>query len=346
MAKRSMSSLDDVRGGWTLPLVTAMILAAIIVGLSCGARPEPPARLNPMSLRLAWIANVEFAGILLAKEKGFYTDAGIDLTLHPGGVGLDPVQLVAAGSDDIGVAEGSQLIIARAKGIPVKTMFAQFQRSPMCYITLSDSGITSVKQFRGRRLGTQPSFIFVLETMLAHNGMTLQDVKMTPVQFDVRPLAQGHVDAFLSFVTNEPILLDLKGIKTNVILASDNGYQFYSDCLFVKERYVREHSELLRRFVQATMKGWKSALERPDEAAKLVLDKYSKELQLEHQMRELKLLGHMMTEGVGKEGIGTMKMDVWANGIEILLRYKQIERKVTAEEMFTNEFLGTTSNGR
>src|SRR5262245_18199426 len=80
--------------------------------------PQP----EKVSLRLSWLPNVEFAGVLIAKERGFYKDAGIDLTINPGGQGLDPIQLIAGGSDDVGIAEGSQILIGRSKNIPLKAV--------------------------------------------------------------------------------------------------------------------------------------------------------------------------------------------------------------------------------
>lgn len=323
-----------------------MFIAAIILISNCrNTNPtnseitKPNPQLQKVSLRLAWLPNVEFAGILVAQEKGYYKDAGIDLTIQPGGVGLDPVQLVASGSENIGIAEGSQLIMARSKGIPVKAVLAQFQKSPMCYITLADSGITTAEQFRGKKIGTQAAFTFVLETMLAHNNMSLKDVQVAPVGFDTRPLLEKQVDAFLSFQTNEPILLDLKGIKTNIIPASQNGYEYYTDTIFTTEEYARTNSELLRKFTQATIRGWQDALNNTDEAANLVVTKFAKDQDLEHQKRALKLIAGLVTADVGQDNIGKMNQDVWSKGIDNLLKSKQIEQKVDSSSIFTNDFL-------
>src|SRR5690242_4799078 len=94
-------------------LIGLGLLVIAVAGLTACRQSTQTGALQPVSLRLSWIPNVEFAGILLAKERGFYKDAGIDLRIDPGGMGLDPVQLVAGGADDIGIAEGSQIIIGR-----------------------------------------------------------------------------------------------------------------------------------------------------------------------------------------------------------------------------------------
>jgi NitT/TauT family transport system substrate-binding protein len=156
---------------------------------------------------------------------------------------------------------------------------------------------------------------------------------------------EKQVDAFLAFMTNEPITLDLKGTKTNFISASENGYHFYTDVLFAKDEYLRTHSQLMSRFLGATRRGWQEAIDHPDEAVQVVLGKYSPDLNPQQQRRALALNSELVTAGVGREGIGSMRKEVWSEGVQILLRYKQIEKQVPVEEVFTDQYLGGSGDG-
>lgn len=319
-------------------------IAAAVIALAWAAelradQQSEPRPLAKVSLRLPWLFNDEAAGIFEAQERGYFRDEGIDLKIDPGGVGLDPAQLVNAGSDEIGICDGAALIIARSRGLPLKGIAAEYQQSPLCYVTLGDSGIKTVKDFKGHKIGTQLFQRYVLETMLAANGMTLTDVTVVPVQFDVRPLTDGQVDAFLSFSTDEPILLGLKGVKTHVILAADNGYPFYANVVFTTDKFLKEKPELLKHFLQAMFRGWREAIVHPDDAAALVVSKYNKDLDMEHQKRGMALIAKIVVGDVGPDRIGIMSRSRWEKSINTLLKYKQIDNAVSPEDVYTTQIL-------
>ncbi|MDB6024389.1 MAG: thiamine biosynthesis protein [Verrucomicrobiales bacterium] len=328
---------------------TSTFVAVLVLAVTgCNQRSVPPTNteantVKKVSLRLPWLFNVEAAGIFVAKEKGYYRDAGLDLTVNAGGIGLDPVQLVNGGSDDIGICDGAAVIIGRSKGLPVRAVAAEYQKSPLCYVTLKKSGISTVKDFKGKRIGTQPFQLYLLQTMLAANGMTLNDVQNVPVQFDIRPLIEGQVDAFASFVSDEPIQLALKNIESQTVMAAENGYPFYANVIFSTDKTIKEHPEIIRAFIAATFKGWKDVVADPDAAAKLVVEKYNKELTYEQQKRSVKVISDLLTANLGQNAMGHMTIDRWKQSIETLTKYEQISSPVKAEDLVSMEFQNAVS---
>src|ERR1035441_5991968 len=135
----------------SLTAVTTLML----LGPACSTRVEPSKGPDKVSLRLAWVYDMAEVGIFVAKDKGFYEKEGINLEIKPGGFGLDPLKLIAAGSDTFGVGGAVNLLLAREKGMPLVAIAAEFQHTPVGFIVRKDSGIKNFPGFRGRKVGVQ-----------------------------------------------------------------------------------------------------------------------------------------------------------------------------------------------
>jgi ABC-type nitrate/sulfonate/bicarbonate transport system substrate-binding protein len=249
----------------------------------------------------------------------------------------DPTVLVGAGKYMFGFQDGASVIIGRARGIPVKTVWAPEQKSPFAFISMPNSHITTVKDFRGKRIGYQAHQRYVLETMLNHEGMTLKDVKPVVVGFDPTLLVAGKVDAYLAFITNEPIYLRLtKHIKVNIIPASKYGYDFYNDVLFTTDNVVKTRPDVVRKVVAIVDRGWRYAIAHPAEAAKIVVPKWDKQDSLEQQTEEMKALIPLVSAPGAP--LDTMTAAHWQKGINLLLKYGQIPHAVPPDSVFTTAF--------
>lgn len=276
-------------------LLSAVILLSTILAplraTTLHAAPVRAAALTPVTFYLNWITNVEFAGLWVAEAKGWWTQAGLKLVAKPYDFNNDPTVLVGAGKYMFGFQDGASMIIGRARGIPVKAVWCPDQESPFAFISMPNSHITTVKDFRGKRIGYQAQQRYVLETMLNHEGMTLSDVKPVVVGFDPTLLVAGKVDAYLAFLTNEPIFLRLsKHINVNVIPASKYGYDFYNDVLFTTDGLIKSNPTLVRKVVGVIDRGWKWALAHPVDTAKIVVPKWDSSDTLQQQTEEMRAL--------------------------------------------------------
>lgn len=247
-----------------------LLLVALIVGCSksddAATTTTTPA-LKPMvaekvSLRLAWVFDMAEVGILVAKEKGFFQKEGLDVTIEPGGFGLDPIKLVAAGSNDFGIGGAGNLLLARAQGVPIVAIAAEFQNTPVGFVTHKDSKIIAFVGFKGKRVGIQTGADtdVLYRALLAKNAMTPKDVKEVPIQYDMGPFVNGLIDVLPAYVTNQPIILKGKGLDTNVITAASQGLSYYGNVFFTTEEMLHKKPELVGRFVRAVRAGWADAL--------------------------------------------------------------------------------------
>ena len=254
-------------------IITLLATVALIAGITVWQKSRHQGPLSgpeKISLRLKWIHQGQFAGFYSAARQGFYEKNGLQVEVRAGGQDLSALKLVAAGSDTFGVWGADQLILAREKGIPVVALAVIYPNTPACFTALQSSGIKSIKDFPGHRIGMQ--YGTDLETvylmMLRKVGLDRKQVTEVPVQFNFSMLLDGKVDAWPSYAINEPILAREKGFEVTVIDPSAYGVRMYADTVFATESLVRERPDLVRRFLIGTLRGWQFALENPQQAVK------------------------------------------------------------------------------
>ena len=260
--------------------------------------------LQPVDLQLRWHHQFQFAGYYAAKAQGYYREAGFEVAIHAGQPGREPVNEVLAGRAQFGVANG-ELLHQRLMGKPLVALAAIFQHSASVLIAKQTSGIRSPHDLVGRKVmlisaGADVSLV----AMLHKEGVDLSRVEVMKSSYNIDDLVADRVDAFNSYLTNEPFYLEQKGIPFAVIHPATYGVDFYSDILFTTEKLQRQSPDSVRRFREASLRGWQYAMEHSDEMVELILRDYSQAKSREHlrfeaeRMRSLILprlveLGHM-----------------------------------------------------
>ncbi len=212
----------------------------------------------------------------MAKEKGLYRDAGLDVTLRPYTQTTRPVDDVLSGDADYSIASSS-LLIDRLKGRPVVALAAILQSSPETLLALKKSPIKSIEDIRGRRImtnrGRQNSYSY--QALLSSKGISLSDVTLLPHSFDIEDLISGKTDLMVTDLSTDPYLLREKGIETIEFTSKDHGFDLYSDILFTTEEEIDSHPQRARLFLEASIHGWEYAFEHLDESVELILKKYN-----------------------------------------------------------------------
>lgn len=311
----------------------------LVLVLGCGCADAPKRDMDRVSLRLKWIHQAQFAGFYVAEKEGHFDRAGIKVTIRPGGQDQSALKLVANGSDDFGVWGADQLIIARSRGIPVVALAVIFPRSPVCFTALADSGIEGPEDFVGRRIGMQYGTNVETEyvAMLRRVGVDRKLIDEVPVQFNFQLLLEGQVDAWPSYAINEPIRAKELGFEVNIISPHDYGVKMYADTLFTTEEMITEKPELVRAFVDAVLKGWRSALDNKELAIQDLMA-YSPEADVDHELAALKA-AEPLIQPTRRWQIGSMKTETWEEMVVLLEDQGLLDGKVAAESVFTNEFL-------
>jgi NitT/TauT family transport system substrate-binding protein len=302
------------------------------------AATSAPAGLKKVVLRLKWVHQAQFAGFYAAVEKGFYKEAGLDVEIRPGGSDFPAVQMVASGSEDFGVTGADQILLGREKGVPVTAISTIYRETPFVLFSLKSSGITTMKDLEGKQVGVKlgGNEELTYRAMVKSAGIDASKIKEMPIKFDLSPLLSGQVKVWPGYVINEVLAVKEGGQEVNIIKPKDNGINFYADTLFTKQSLIDKDPELVKSFVQASMKGWEYAMKNPEEAAGFGLQ-YGDTLKLEHEVSMMKASIPMLQP----ENLPLGKMDLAAWDIlqKSLMELKFLKKEQDLKQVFTNQFI-------
>jgi len=322
-------------------ICTALIISfTIIVVFGCKSKSSEDVK--KVTCRLKWLHQAQFAGMYIAQDLGYYRAEGLEVELRPGGQDFNAVKFVGSGYEDFGVGGADELLMARGKEMTLVALAVIFQKSPVCFFTKKDSGITSPHDFIGRRVAMQygTNVRDEYEAMMQKLGLDMSKVIEVPSRFDMQQFFEGKVDVWNGYLINERLTAEEHGFKVNLICPSDYGIDMYADTLFTTERMIKFETETVRKMVKATMKGWEYALAHREEAVDAVL-KRDPHLNREHERRMLDATADLiLAREVKKNGLGWMDQNVWEK-MKITLESLGLIKKNSAvvKDVFTNKFL-------
>ncbi|WP_345985705.1 ABC transporter substrate-binding protein [Sulfurimonas sp. HSL-1656] len=227
-------------------------------------------------LQLQWLPQFQFAGYFVAKEKGFYSEADLDVEIRPMTAEMDVEREVLSGRAQFGTGRTS-LLVKYDRGEPLVAMAAIFQSSPMVLLAREDSGIRKIEDLRGKRvmMTSDVQTAASVQAMLRNAGMQEMELNLIPHTFDPLSLERNETDAMAAYSSNEPFVLSNRGVKTFAIDPKVAGFDFYNDILFTSQSELQQHPERVKRFYEASLKGWRYAFEHIDETARLLFEKYN-----------------------------------------------------------------------
>jgi ABC-type nitrate/sulfonate/bicarbonate transport system substrate-binding protein len=251
-------------------LVRAAWCGVVVVVLAASGQ----AQTMPLTVQLDWQPTAQFAGILVAKEQGFYAAEGLDVKILGADAATNPVEAVAAHANWIGVAEADVLLAGIANGKHVKAFATMMQSTPFALLTLKESGLTSIKSLKGKTIGLHDDGEKAIDVLLQFNGMTRRDVTTRSIPYSDEPLLNGSVSAMQGYVIDEAVRLEMEHHAVNIIPMSANGYVCYAEVLFAADTLLRTNPDAVVRFVRATGRGWEYAAAHPEETAKMIVERY------------------------------------------------------------------------
>lgn len=296
--------------------------------------------LEKVVVQLNWKPNVQFAGLLVAKQRGWYAEAGMDVVFQARSEGNQPIEAVTSGTAQIGIVEGIEFIEAAARGQALRAFAVQYQKSPYCILSKAEQGIQDLQDLVGKKVGVAtPAQKFMLNVILANQGISPEDVTMVEVGWDLQPLIEDQIDARVAYMNNELLLMQQLGYSMTYIPAFKYGYDFYSGVYFTSEALLQERPQRIQKFLEITLRGWQEAFRDLQGTAQMVVETYFPEGDVQQQAESLKIFRMLATVGEGKKFLGWMEEATWQRGIERLETFGQIEQSFPATDLFTLEFL-------
>ncbi len=263
---------------------------------------------DKVTLQLKWVTQAQFAGYYVAKDKGFYAEEGLDVTIKPGGPDVAPEQVIAGGGADVIVDWMPAALASREKGLDLVNIAQPFKHSGMMLTCRKDMGVNSTADFKGKTLGVwfygneYPFLAWMNKLGLKTDGT---DVTVLKQGFNVDPILQKQAACVSTMTYNEYWQIIDAGLKPSdltVFKYEDQGVATLEDGLYVKGSNLKDPAfvDKMVRFVRASMKGWKWAEAHPDDAAMIVLDNDASGAQTEkHQKR---MMGEIAKLTAGSNG--------------------------------------------
>lgn len=235
--------------------------------------------LDTVRLQLKGFHTFQFAGYYAAKEKGYYIDHGLDVHILERNPKLSVFNQVVSNEVQYGVGD-AEIIAQYAEGAPIKALAAIFQHSSGVFISKRSSGINSPIEMIGKRImminenNWSHTNKAPLQAMLSNIGLTENDYTLAHQSFNYRDLIDNKTDVISADITDHPLLLTNQDVLINIINPQNFGFDFYGDFLFTSQAELFNHPNRAERFRLASLKGWKYALNHPEEIIQLIYTKY------------------------------------------------------------------------
>ncbi|MBT6298436.1 MAG: ABC transporter substrate-binding protein [Rhodobacteraceae bacterium] len=285
-----------------------LLTSAIALALGIAAGTAHAA--DKVTLQLKWVTQAQFAGYYVALDKGFYKDAGLDVTIKAGGPDIAPAQVIAGGGADVVLDWMPSALASREKGLSLVNIAQPFKSSGMMLTCRKDSGIKTPEDFRGKTLGVwfygnEYPFLSWMSSLGIPTDGSDNGVTVLKQGFNVDPILQGQADCVSTMTYNEYWQIIDAGLSADDLVVfkyEDQGVATLEDGMYVLEDNLEDaaFADKMVRFVAASMRGWKYAEDNSDEAAGIVLDNDASGAQTEkHQKR---MMGEIAKLTAGSNG--------------------------------------------
>ena len=302
---------------------------ALLISLTLAGAAGAASAADKVTVQLKWLPQAQFAGYYVAQAKGFYKDAGLDVTIKPGGPDIAPAQVLAAKGADVTVDWMPSALAAREAGVPMVNVAQIFNRSGLMLTCKKASGVSSPKDFKGKTIGVwfggnEYPFLSWMGTLGLKTSGASPDVKVLKQGFNVDPLLQNQAACISTMIYNEYWQVVDAGIKPADLVTfsyQDLGVATLEDGLYAREPDLKDPAYVakLGKFLKASLKGWEYALKNQDEAVRIILAADTSGASMAAgQKRQLENIAKLITNA-GSPTMGELDPAAYQRTVKVLL---------------------------
>lgn len=294
-----------------------------------------------VTLALNWYPEAEHGGYYAALVHGYFKEAGLNVTIRPGGPGVPVIQDVATGRVEFGISNADQILVGRAREADVVAVFAALQTSPRCIMVHEASGIETFEGLKNLTLAINQNSTFgnYLQRQVSLEGCTI-----VPYPGNVSTFLLNKDFAQQAYVFSEPFTAKKEGGDPRSLMAAEIGFNPYTSTLITEASMIKDKPDLVRDFTQAVQKGWQKYLTEPEETNRFILaqtdEMNDEDLDiLEFGAKELQALC-LSIDSTGTIPLGHMTEARWQKMADQLVECEVVETgSLNVADAFTNDFL-------
>ena len=303
--------------------------------------PSPPAEMDEVRLTLNFLAGGPQAGFMYAKELGYYEEVGLDVIIEEGQGSATTAQLVATGGAQIGFADGPAAMQVRSQGGEVKIIAPILQTNGFALISLKETGIESVDDLRGKTLAVQPGTAqaTLLEAVFEVNDLPRDEVEVINIDPAalVGSLLEGRVDAILAGADFQSVQIRDRGFEINEQFYRDIGIPTVGLSIIANDQMIQNEPDVLRRFVEASLRGWDAARDNPQAAAEAVVNQFQV-ADPEQILKQLEI-DLLLVCAPGAQTLGAPPEQNWQTTYDLMTEYLEFPTDKPITDYYTTEFV-------
>jgi NitT/TauT family transport system substrate-binding protein len=323
--------------------VVALTALALVLSLtpSTGARAAGAAA--KVTLVMSWAPDARWAAEFLAKERGYFAAEGLDVTFTNQRGSLASVQQIGAGAAEFGTPDAGDVIFAREKGVPIKSVTLVGRNTGVAFMSLKETNITRPQDLIGKKVGVQrASATWVgFQALMAKNGIDVDKLDKIEAAFGLEILLLKKVDIRPVMIFNEYVLAVHKGIPVNVMWLPDYGLNLPGLTISTNEKTLRERPRVVQAFVNATMRAREEALQ-DKKAAIDALMKNAPDLERAYQEKVWDMLIDKIwgvKDTTKDKPLGWNDPELFKSAIEILTTYGGLKTAPALDEVYDNRYI-------
>jgi len=323
-----------------MTIVRSILVACAVAGLAAGALAQPKEKVDFI---LNWVPGGDHVPYYYAKKMGWYADAGIDLNIEPGKGSAVAVQKVGAGANPIGLADMANALALRGKGADVVGVFNVYANSPQGMYWLKSSGIKSIKDLAGKKIGNPAGdgARTIWPALAKANGIDPNSVTWVNIDANSKlaALKAKSVDATTSFYNIHHIFQRELGDDMGFVAWKDAGVNSYGNTIIVNGDYLKAHKPVVAAFVKVTQKAFAACVKDPKPCVQAMLDANGA-LQFDNELTNWSLVEVLMSDKYSKSvALGILDDARMAADYELVKNYVGIDKTYDVKAAYTNEFL-------
>jgi len=322
-------------------LLTFLFFFGLGVSLLANAQEKTLKRIKVI---MDWYPYAEsYAPFLIAIDKGYFKEEGLEIELVPGAGSAVSTKLVANKENDFGIADATTTLIARTKRAPLVVLAVLNQSSPVGVFSLKEANITKPNDLIGKKVSSDikskkhNQFLGFLKKQ----NIDANQITVVPVTGGGEPQAMlsGQADACLGVFSKAEAALRKAGKDFNFMLFRDYGQHIYDRSIITHEDMLKENPKVVKGFIRASLKGLRYALDHTEEAVDIYIRRYPEGADREIELMMFKGISQFIESDVtAKYGLGYQTLQGWKDTQDFAFDVELIDKKIDVKEIYTNKF--------